>query len=143
WGWIFFINVPIVVIGQAMIYRSVEESKDTSAPPIDVPGALLSLTGLLGLFYGLIEGPVRGWDSAPVLIAFGLSAALLFWFIRYELRTRFPELDPRLFKSAAVTSGMLATTIAFLALMGLVYELTLYLQTVRDFSPLKAGLALV
>ena len=143
WGWIFYINVPIVVLGQIMIHRGIEESRDPGAPPIDVPGALLSLLGLFALFYGLIEGPVRGWGSAPVLVAFGLAAVLLAYFIRYEFRTEFPELDPRLFKSAPFTSGVLAITVAFLALMGLVYELTLYLQTVRDFSPLKAGLALV
>lgn len=143
WGWIFYINVPIVILGQLMIYRNVEESKDPAAAPIDIPGALLSLAGLFALFYGLIEGPVQGWDSAPVLIAFGLAAVLLFAFIRYELGAKFPELDPRLFLSAPFTSGMLAITVAFLALMGLVYELTLYLQTVRDYSPLKAGVALV
>lgn len=137
------INVPIVILGQVMIQRNATESSDPAAPPIDAPGALLSLTGLLALFYGLIEGPVRGWDSAPVLVAFALAAALLAWFVLYELRRRFPELDPRLFKSAAFTSGVLAITVAFLALMGLVYELTLYLQTVRGFSPLKAGVSLV
>lgn len=143
WGWIFYINVPIVILGQIMIRRSVEESKDPAAAPIDVPGALLSLAGLIALFFGLIEGPVRGWGSAPVIGAFVLAAVLLTWFIRYELRAEFPELDPRLFLSAPFTSGMLAITVAFLALMGLVYELTLYLQTVRDYSPLKAGVALV
>ncbi|HEY3492039.1 MAG TPA: MFS transporter, partial [Solirubrobacterales bacterium] len=143
WGWIFYINVPIVILGQVMIRRSVEKSKDPAAAPIDVPGAALSLAGLFALFYGLIEGPVQGWDSAPVLGAFVLAAVLLTWFIRYELRAKFPELDPRLFLSAPFTSGMLAITVAFLALMGLVYELTLYLQTVRDYSPLKAGVALV
>ncbi len=143
WGWIFYINVPIVILGQVMILRNVEESKDASAAPIDVPGALLSLAGLFALFYGLIEGPVQGWDSAPVLGAFVLAAVLLTAFIRYELRAKFPELDPRLFLSAPFTSGILAIAVAFLALMGLVYELTLYLQTVRDYSPLKAGVALV
>ncbi len=143
WGWIFYINVPIVVLGQLMIRGRVEESRDPAAPPIDGVGALLSLTGLFALFYGLIEGPVRGWDSAPVLVSFALAAALLVYFVVYELRQKFPELDPRLFRSAAFTSGMLAITIAFLALMGLVYELTLYLQTVRDYSPLKAGVSLV
>lgn len=143
WGWIFYINVPIVVLGQIMIRRSVEESKDPAAPPIDVPGALLSMSGLFALFYGLIEGPERGWGSAPVLIAFALAVGLLVHFVRFELRQRYPQLDPRLFKSAAFTSGMLAITVAFLALMGLVYELTLYLQTVRDYSPLKAGVSLV
>jgi EmrB/QacA subfamily drug resistance transporter len=143
WGWIFYINVPIVILGQVMIQRSVGESRDSTAPPIDVPGAALSLAGLLFLFYGLIEGPEDGWGSARVVGAFVLAAVLLFAFIRYELRARFPELDPRLFLSAPFTSGMLAITVAFLALMGLVYELTLYLQTVRDYSPLKAGIALV
>ncbi len=143
WGWIFYINVPIVILGQAMIHRNARESSDPAAPPIDTPGALLSLAGLFALFYGLIEGPVRGWGSAPVLAAFALSIPLLVWFVVYELRRRFPELDPRLFKSAAFTSGMLAITVAFLALMGLIYELTLYLQTVRDYSPLKAGISLV
>jgi EmrB/QacA subfamily drug resistance transporter len=143
WGWIFYINVPIVILAQVMVRRSVLESKDPSAAPIDVPGAALSLFGLLALFYGLIEGPVQGWDSAPVLGAFILSAILLISFVRYELRARFPELDPRLFKSAPFTSGIIAIAVAFLALMGLVYELTLYLQTVRDYSPLKAGVSLV
>jgi DHA2 family multidrug resistance protein-like MFS transporter len=143
WGWIFYINVPIVVLGLAMIRRNASESSDPAAPPIDVPGALLSLAGLFALFYGLIEGPVRGWGSAPVLVAFALAAALLVGFVAYELRQRFPQLDPRLFKAAAFTSGVLAIAVAFLALMGLVYELTLYLQTVRGYSPLKAGVSLV
>jgi len=86
---------------------------------------------------------VRGWDSAWVLGAFVLAAALLVWFVLYELRRSFPELDPRLFKAAAFTSGVMAITVAFLALMGLIYELTLYLQTVRGYSPLKAGVSLV
>lgn len=143
WGWIFYINVPIVILGQVMIYRTVKESKDPGAAPIDTVGALLSLSGLFALFYGLIEGPVRGWDSAPVLIAFALAVVLLVSFVRYELKQKFPELDPRLFKAPAFTSGVLAIAVAFLALMGLVYELTLYLQTVRDYSPLKAGVSLV
>ncbi|MBW8059301.1 MAG: MFS transporter [Solirubrobacterales bacterium] len=143
WGWIFYINVPIVILGGAMIHRYTAESRDSAAAPIDTPGALLSLSGLLALFYGLIEGPVRGWDSAPVLVSFALAAVLLVWFVLYELRKRFPELDPRLFKSAAFTSGVLSITVAFLALMGLIYELTLYLQTVRGFSPLRAGVSLL
>jgi MFS transporter, DHA2 family, multidrug resistance protein len=143
WGWIFYINVPIVILGQAMIFRRVEESRDPAAPAIDVPGALLSLTGLFALFFGLIEGPERGWGSAPVVISFAVAAALLAYFVYFELRQRSPELDPRLFKSAAFSSGVLAIAIAFLALMGLVYELTLYLQTVHDDSPLEAGVSLV
>jgi len=143
WGWIFYINVPIVALGLWLIARHVPESEDPDAPPVDGVGAGLSLAGLFALFYGLIEGPVRGWGSAPVLIAFALAAVLLVAFVRFELRARFPELDPRLFKIAAFTSAVFAIAVAFLALMGLIYELTLYLQTVRGFSPIKAGVAVV
>jgi EmrB/QacA subfamily drug resistance transporter len=143
WGWIFYINVPIVVVGLVLLGRRVPESEDPGAPPIDVRGAIVSLAGLFALFFGLIEGPVRGWGSAPVLISFVLAVVLLVAFVRMELSSHAPELDPRLFKAAAFTSGVIVIAIAFLALMGLVYELTLYLQTVRGFSPLKAGVALV
>lgn len=143
WGWIFYINVPVVALGLLLIARRVPESRDPQAPSIDVGGALLSLGGLFGLFYGLIEGPVRGWTSAPVLVSFVLAVVLLASFVVVELRSRFPEVDPRLFKARAFTSGVVAIAIAFLVLMGLIYELTLYLQTVRGFSPLKAGVSLV
>lgn len=143
WGWIFYINVPVVILGQVLIARRVPESRDPHAPPIDLTGAALSLVGLLALFFGLIEGPVRGWLSAPVLVAFALAAVLLVYFVVHELRARSPELDPRLFRARAFTSGVISIAIAFLVLMGLIYELTLYLQTVRGFSPLKAGLALL
>jgi EmrB/QacA subfamily drug resistance transporter len=143
WGWIFYINVPVVILGLLLIARRVPESSDPEAPPIDLRGALVSLAGLFALFYGLIEGPVRGWLSAPVLVAFGIAVALLAYFVLWEFRARFPELDPRLFRARAFTSGVVAIAIAFMVLMGLIYELTLYLQTVRDFSPLKAGVALV
>jgi EmrB/QacA subfamily drug resistance transporter len=143
WGWIFYINVPVVMLGLLLIARRIPESSDPEAPPIDLRGALLSLAGLFALFYGLIEGPVRGWTSAPVLVAFALAATLMAYFVVWELRARFPEVDPRLFRSRAFTSGVISIAIAFLVLMALIYELTLYLQTVRDFSPLKAGLSLV
>jgi EmrB/QacA subfamily drug resistance transporter len=143
WGWIFYINVPVVMLGIGLIARRVPESSDPEAPPIDLRGALVSLGGLFALFYGLIEGPVRGWLSAPVLVAFVIAVLMLAYFVAWELRVRFPEVDPRLFRSRAFASGVVSIAIAFMVLMGLIYELTLYLQTVRDFSPLKAGLALV
>src|SRR5262245_47214448 len=83
WGWIFYINVPIVILGQIMIYRRAEESMDPTAAPIDYPGALISMAGLFSLFFGLIEGPERGWTSVAVLGAFAIAAALLTWFVYF------------------------------------------------------------
>ncbi len=143
WGSVFFINVPVVIIGLYAVSRYVPTSKTPQAPPVDVWGALLSLVGLFAIFFYLIEAPERGWGNPLMLGALVLGAALLAGFVVRELRARYPMLDVRLFKKPAFTSGNVAVAIAFFALFGLLYELTLYLQAVRGFPPLKAGFALM
>jgi predicted MFS family arabinose efflux permease len=98
---------------------------------------------LFAFFFYLIEAPERGWGDPLALGSLIVGLLLLAGFVVRELRTPFPLLDVRLFKKPAFTSGNIAVAIAFFALFGLLYELTLYLQAVRDFPPLKAGVALV
>lgn len=143
WGSVFFVNVPVVIIGLYAVNRYVPTSKTPQAPPLDVPGALLSLGGLFAIFFYLIEAPERGWGNPLTLGALILGVALLAGFVVRELRAQYPLLDVRLFKKPAFTSGNVAVAIAFFALFGLLYELTLYLQAVRGFPPLKAGFALM
>jgi EmrB/QacA subfamily drug resistance transporter len=143
WGSVFFINVPIVIVGLFVVSRYVPTSKTPNAPPVDVPGALLSLLGLFAFFFYLIEAPERGWGDPVALGLLVVGVVLLAGFVVRELNTPHPMLDVRLFKKPAFTSANVAVAIAFFALFGLLYELTLYLQTVRGFPPLKAGVALV
>jgi EmrB/QacA subfamily drug resistance transporter len=143
WGSVFFINVPVVIIGLYMVIRNVPESKNPEATPIDYPGAVLAILGLLGFFFYLIEAPERGWTDPAALTGLILGLLLLIAFGVRELRTRYPELDLRLFKQPAFSSGVIAIAIAFFALMGTMYVLTLYLQSVRLMTPLQAGFALV
>jgi MFS family permease len=77
WGSVFLLNLPVVTVAIAAGAVLVPESKDPRATPLDPLGAVLSITGLAALVYGLIEAPANGWTDAVVLGAFGLAAVLL------------------------------------------------------------------
>lgn len=142
WGSVFFVNVPVVAVGLLAVFLLVPDSKASNPLPIDFKGAVLSFTGLLALFYGLIRAPDSGWTSPGVLIGFAVAAALLTSFIVLELRTPNPLLEVRFFKIRAFTAGVVPVAICFFALFGLLYVLTIYLQSVLSYSPMRAGLAL-
>ena len=142
WGSVFFINVPVVLAGLILIFLWVPESRNTTSPPIDFAGALFSILGLLGLFYFFIEAPRLGFSNSIVLGSIILGPLFLVAFIVLDLRKRDPLLDPRLFKKPAFTASVITIMVAFFAFLGLIYEVTLYLQSVLGFSPLKAGFAL-
>jgi MFS family permease len=101
WGSVFFVNVPVVITGLFLIYLWVPESKDESSPPIDTAGALLSIFGLLGTFFFLIEAPSLGFSNEIVIgsLLVGLLFISAFIFIDYKKKN--PLLDPRLFKKSA------------------------------------------
>jgi len=139
WGSVFFVNVPVVIAGLIAITLCVPESKDANASAIDGWGAILSTVGMFALFFFLIEGPERGFASPASLGALALAVALLASFVVVELRLKQPMLDLRFFQNMKFSSGVLAIAITYFAQMGLMYELTLYLQSVRGLKPLLAG----
>lgn len=143
WGSVLLVNVPIVVVALVGGFLFVPDSRDPSAPRVDVPGALLSITGLATVLWGLIEGPTRGWGSAGVVGAFGVGLALLAAFLWWERRTAQPMLDLGFFRNPRFSAASAAITLTFMALMGVIFVLTQYLQTVLGFSPLKAGAILL
>ena len=143
WGSVFFVNIPIVAVGLVMVFLLVPNSRDPQAPPIDFLGVVLSVFGLFAFFYFLVQAPNLHLTNYKVLIALGCAAVLLGTFVFWELRREHPLLDVRLFKKKAFTVGVLSIAIAFFALFGLLFQLTLYLQAVQGYSPLSAGFALV
>jgi Major Facilitator Superfamily len=94
---------------------------------------------LAGLVYGLIEGPGSGWTSGKILGCFALSAAALVCLIWYEPRRREPLIDLRFFRSAPFSGAVGIAICAFATLGGFLLVNTLYLQDVRGYSPLVAG----
>jgi EmrB/QacA subfamily drug resistance transporter len=143
WGMVFFVNVPVVAVGVVAVWLLVPGSKASAAPPVDAVGASLSFLGLLAFFYGLIVGPGSGWSDPSVIISMALAVVLLALFVRFELRVKNPLMEIRFFRIPAFSTGVISIAIGFFALYGLLYVLTLYLQSVLAYSPMKAGLALV
>src|SRR5205085_7919942 len=92
--------------------------------------------------WAVIEAPSNGWTSPEVLIAFGVGAAILAAFIRWELTTESPMLNMHFFENPRFSAASGAITLTFFTLFGTLFLMTQYLQVVRGFSALKAGLVL-
>jgi EmrB/QacA subfamily drug resistance transporter len=139
WSWIFLVNLPFVAFALLAGRWLVPESRDPAAPRLDIPGFALSTAGLTALVWGIIEAPQDGWTAPTILAAFGIAAVALSAFALWELRTRQPMLDIRLFRNPRFSAASSAVTLAFFAMFGTVFFLTQYLQSVLGFSALEAG----
>ncbi len=141
WGSALLINLPVITLTLVMVAVFSPTSKDPHATPLDPLGAVLSLVGLASLVYGIIEGPEKGWTSPTVLVAFALAAVGLAAFFVWERRSTHPMLPLDLFRDRRMSVGSAVITAAFFVMFGLFFLFTLYLQFVRAYSPLSAGLA--
>jgi len=140
WGSVFMINIPIALVVLGAVLKIVPTSRDEEQRPLDLGGSLLSIAGLGILLYGIIEGPERGWTDGYVLALFAAATMLLVLFVRWELRSRAPMLDPRYFLNRRFTLGSLAITTSFLAMFGFFFLITLYLQFAQGHSPIAAAI---
>ena len=140
WGSVFLVNVPVCVLALLAGRVLIPTSRDAAPSPLDPPGALLSIVGLSGLVYAIIEGPTRGWTSPMVVSAFAGACAILAAFVAVELRRPHPMLDLRLFRNPRFTAASLAVTALYFCLFGTIFFQTQHLQFVLGYDPLGAGL---
>jgi EmrB/QacA subfamily drug resistance transporter len=141
WGSAFLVNVPVVAVTAAAIALYSPRSRDDNATPLDPRGAVLSLLGLGALLYGIIEGPERGWSDGVVLATFVAAAVFLTGFIAWERVAAHPMLPLRFFADRRFSVGSAVVTVSFFVMFGFFFLFSLYLQLVRGYSPLDAGLA--
>lgn len=144
WGSVFLINVPIVIIAVVAMAVLVPESKDPNPGKMDPVGVLLSIIGLVALIYGIIKGgeladftAVEAW--LPTLI----GVAALVAFVLFERRTRFPALDVSWFRNKVFSASVVVVGVIFFALMGVSFFGVFYIQSVRGYSALQAGLLML
>jgi EmrB/QacA subfamily drug resistance transporter len=140
WRGIFWVNIPVGVAAIALTALFVPESRAPHPRRLDPAGQFLVIVTLASLIYAIIEGPGSGWGSAKILGLFGLSAAALAALIVYEPRRREPLLDLRFFRSAPFSGATVIAISALAGFGGFLFLNTLYLQDVRGFSALHAGL---
>jgi EmrB/QacA subfamily drug resistance transporter len=141
WHWIFFVNVPVGVLGVAASLVLIDESKDETHERLDLPGLAASGIGLFSLTYALIEANTYGWSSARIAGAFALAAIALACFLMLERRQRAPMLDLSLFRSGTYTGANLVVLLVALSMFGVFFFVSLYMQNVLGYSPVQAGAA--
>ncbi len=140
WNWIFFINVPIGILGLFATPIFIAESRDESAQQrLDFPGLAASAIGLFSLTYGFIEASNYGWTSPRILGAFAIAAVSLVTFALLELHQRAPMLDLSLFRNRTFSGANSAMLFVGLAMFGTFFFVSLYMQNVLGYSPVEAG----
>jgi EmrB/QacA subfamily drug resistance transporter len=140
WNWIFFINVPIGALGIAAAYVFIDETRDTSHEQRpDVPGLVTSALGLFSLSYALIEANTYGWTSSRILAAFAVAAVALVVFVLLERHQRLPMLELGLFRNIGFSGANAVMLLIGLAMFGVFFYVSLYVQQVLGYSPVQAG----
>src|SRR5207249_5529816 len=144
WRWIFFVNVPIAAVAIALVPGLVSESRaETASRRVDVPGAVLVTGGVLALVDGFLAASRHPWGSPTVLWPLVGGLAALVALVIVESRTRDPLVPLTFFFNRTRVSANLATAVMASGMFGMFFLLTLYLQQVLGYSPLKTGLAYV
>jgi EmrB/QacA subfamily drug resistance transporter len=141
WEWIFFINVPVALLALVLTPVLLSESRDARAQGFDVTGAVLVTAGLSTLVLGVTQGRDWGWSSAATIGVFAAAAALLVAFVVWEQRVRDPLVPFSIFRLQTLTAANVAGFILGTALFAMFLMLTLYMQLVLGYSPIKTGLA--
>jgi EmrB/QacA subfamily drug resistance transporter len=143
WRWILFINVPIGLIAAvAASHYIVESRKENATRRFDLSGALSATLGLSVLVLGIVRTTVTGWGSAPTLALIASGVVLLVAFVVIEGRfAREPLMPLRIYASRTLSAANLVVLLMGAAMFGMWFFVSLYLQQVLGYSPLRAGLA--
>ena len=143
WNSIFLINIPVAVVALVLGWFFIPDSKDLHPPKLDLVGNLLSLVGLAALIWGLINGSSRGWTDSAVLAALIGAVVVLTLFVFWERKTSHPLIKLSLFRNPGFSTGISILVIIGLAMNGIIYVLTYYMQFVQNYDPLGAGVRFV
>lgn len=143
WSSVFYINIPVALIGLVGGYIYIQNSKTDKPRKLDLPGALLSIAGLFALVYAIIQAGMDGWAASHVLYAFGAAVVLLGSFIILELKSKNAMLPLHFFKNMSFTGANVALTLVSFGLMGAFFFLSQFLQSVQGYTPLEAGIRLL
>jgi MFS transporter, DHA2 family, multidrug resistance protein len=148
WGWVFLLNVPVVVIGLVAVVVLVPESRAASRPGLDAVGIVTSCGGLAALVYGFIAAGQYGWSSPAAISAIVIGVAVLVAFVAWELHLTGrpggqPLVDLGLFRSARFTWGTILQAFGIFAMFGLLFAAPQFFQAVLGVNAMGSGLRLL
>jgi EmrB/QacA subfamily drug resistance transporter len=143
WRWILFINVPVGIAALFAAGAFLQETRSAAArKPLDIAGAVMVTSGLTALVYGLVRTTSVGWTSWQTIVALAAAAALLVWFVAHEAKVATDPLMPLgMLRRRSIWSANLTMLLFSGSLFAMWYFVSLYLQEVRGYSPLRTGFA--
>ncbi len=141
WEWIFYINVPVGLAALALTPLLLTESRDALVKTFDALGAVLVTAGLVTLVFAITQANEYGWTSAATIGLFTGAGALLAAFVAWELRAKEPLVPFAIFKVRTLTAANIAGLILGTVTFSMFLMLTLYMQQVLGYSPMKTGVA--
>lgn len=143
WRWVFFINLPIGVLGTWLALRYVPESQPTDKKSFDYWGNLTLFISLFSLLMALTFGPEWGFHNSSIWWMFSISLMFLTLFIGIELKVKHPMISLRLFQNPLLTTNLLTVFLSFVALAGCVILLPFYLENIIGCEISQVGLLLI
>ncbi len=141
WSWIFFVNVPVGVIGFSLAPLLLRESRDARVRSFDAIGAVSVTAGLSSLVYAITQGGQDGWLAGRTIAFLAAAVALLVGFVAWESRHPEPLMRLGILRIKTVSGANAAGLIMGTATFSMFLMLTLYMQQVLGYSPMKTGLA--
>jgi EmrB/QacA subfamily drug resistance transporter len=139
YGSVFLVAAPIATVALIASATLAPASREEASGPLDFGGAALSIIGFGALLAAIIEGPERGWSDPLVVVGFVVAAICLVGFVFFERGREHPMLDMRFFRNPRFAMGSLGITTTFFAMFAMFFVLTQYLQYVKGYGPLAAG----
>ncbi|MFC8453363.1 MFS transporter [Kitasatospora sp. NPDC057223] len=144
WGSVFLVNVPIVAVALVAMAVLVPDSKDPNPGRVDPVGVLLSVIGLVALIYGIIKGgELADFTAAGAWVPVLVGVLALAAFVWHERHTDHPALDVGWFRNKVFSASVSVVALVFFALMGVSFFSVFYMQSVRGYSALAAGVLML
>ncbi|MFF8367751.1 MFS transporter [Streptomyces lydicus] len=144
WGSVFLVNVPIVLIALTAMLILVPDSRDPAPGRMDPVGVLLSVVGLVLLVYGIIKGgQLADFTDPQVVGTVAGGLVVLGVFVVHQKRSDHPSIDIGYFRKPAFAAAVAAIALVFFSLMGVTFFIVFYVQSVRGYTPLQAGLLIL
>ncbi|MFD9717834.1 MFS transporter [Streptomyces sp. NPDC059076] len=139
WRWVFFVNIPIgiAILAGTRVLAEGERNRGS----LDIPGAITGTGGLIALVYAITRGGEHGWSDSLTLGSFAAAAVLLVVFLMLQARTEHPMMPLRLFKDRSRSGAFLTMLFMGSGMFATFYFLTLYMQQILGYSPVKTGFA--
>jgi EmrB/QacA subfamily drug resistance transporter len=142
WRWVLFVNVPIGIIAATFAPRLLLESRaEDGTQGFDIPGAVTVTAGLSLLVYAVVDAVNIGWGSTTTILRLAGAALLLAAFVLIELRQRHPLLPFSIFRLRTLRGADIVGLLIGMSLFSMFFFISLYLQDVLHFSPIKTGIA--